>query len=126
MSDVYSLTIPEQTMTCNKCGDEFDTRYNWENGWPNYGSITLGCAAQSFGKLGGSGASVASKEQWEWWGKNRESPTPPFIKVDAQEVVLEWGSRTDGPYRMCHGCQSDFIGVIGKFFGVPQQESKGE
>jgi|AVFP01.1.fsa_nt_gi hypothetical protein len=112
--ETEQCTIPSVTC-CSRCGGKIDGD-RWENGWPNYGYIHLGFAAQAFGALAGM-EHIASREHFEAWSKRHKAMT----KNDAQEVVFEWGAGykydSSDRYRLCYKCQKELLKTIGAFFG---------
>ncbi len=99
---------------CGRCASKIG-KTSWEDGWPNWGKISLGCSSQSFAKLRGRTSGCATDEDFEWW---RAVKHPVLIDTYAQEVRLEWGSyiRASTWYRLCRKCQNELIALIGGFF----------
>ena len=99
---------------CGRCDSPVDGQ-NWENGWPNYGKIELGFAAQAFGALCGM-QHIAEPEHFDVWHEGH----PAMTTDGAQEVCFEWKpGETD--YRLCYYCQKELLRRVGEFFGFPQR-----
>lgn len=99
---------------CSKCKEKVDFP-TWENGWPNYGRIELGYAAQIFVPLSG-GTGVGLDKHFDAWEKSSKA----VLKQSAQSVIFEWGNgyKYDSckRYRLCKKCQKKLLQKIGKFF----------
>lgn len=104
---------------CSRCDA---TLKGWEDGWPNCGDITLGCASQIFNKLI-SDEAVAGDEEFKWWHMQMSKKRHPVIqKIDAQLVVLKWAGGLGEKYRICYRCQNELIRLIGKFFRFGEEK----
>lgn len=108
-----SVDVP-RLVRCGRCGSREIDGPRWENGWPNYGKIELGFAAQAFGALCGM-RHCADREHFLVWREGH----PAMTKNGAQHVCFEWKPGTK--YRLCYNCQKALLGVVGEFFGFPQR-----
>jgi len=117
MSKANEMTNPVDAVVscCTRCGSNNIDTGRWEDGWPNYGRIEIGYAAQAFGALCGA-EHCAEPEHFTAWHKGH----PAMIENGAQSVIFEWGAgyKFDSRerYRLCRGCQKSLLAVIGKFF----------
>ena len=96
---------------CGRCGQGIGGE-RWEYGWPNYGRIEIGFAAQIGYAMGGS---------------------TPFsgcvrfaVNDEAQSAVFQWsnGYRPGGlvehesEHHLCFDCQRELLKLLGAFFGA--------
>jgi hypothetical protein len=113
--DERQKLIRDLARQCGRCDSQIGE--HWSNGWPNYGTITLGYASQIFAVL--RGHSWADEEDFQSWKKGHSAMTIN----DAQKVQFAWGP--DTPYRLCRSCQAELIRLVGRFFGLSKEGEDG-
>lgn len=109
------LRNDESCVRCNNVIDPSNGK-RWEFGWPLYGSIQLGFAAQIFAKLADA-RGCADNEHFKWWKEGHAA----LIKNEAQEVIFDWGQNSKSKCLLCYECQSKLINMVGEFFGIPKR-----
>ena len=92
---------------CFHCGEEIGE--SWEEGWCNYGNITIGISCCSLEYL------------WEDRELDIGFEHPAMIESGYQEINLQWGSgykfdSKERGYRLCWDCQRELMGLVGGFF----------
>ena len=101
---------------CGRCNKRLTE--SWEDGWPNYGDITIGVGAQALLHLYGTDLNGPSTAPYGWFPSELHPTIQP--ESGSQKVRLQWSPK--GEFRMCPRCQGELLGVIGDFFGLIARE----
>ena len=98
---------------CNRCEKDVD-KGGWHNGWPNYGRIQLGFAAQASAVMMGIGTATSEAV------KASAITHDAVVDSKGQEVTIEWGAGyiydSKARYRLCYNCQKELLKTVGAFF----------